>query len=109
MSEQIKLPTSEEHKKLISKLNINAKEIYSDIDNRIKSIIKQVENKEVAEEDYKAYTSSVTYDNEEYMDVSWRNIPIARIYPIKIKRELNKESGETRFDLSMQFMDLRNV
>jgi hypothetical protein len=109
MTEDFKLPISEEYQKILDKIKVNTDEIYEDINVRLKEIMTKLEGKVPSDEDMRKYSSKVHYQSEEeYMEVLWKEVPVARIFPIKIKREKLNDDGETKFDLSMKFMDLTN-
>ena len=89
------------------KLPDNAQEIYDSINDRIKSIMTKIEGHEPSDEDVKEHAGRIHHEEESYLEIIWRDTPIARVFPIEIKRE--KIEGDLyNYNLKQQFMDLTN-
>ena len=119
MSEQlpdfIKLPDNEEYNSLVQRLNINAQDIYDSINDRIKQIMEKVEGRMPSDEEVKEHATRIHIcadsddhiedDEGNYLEIIWRDNPIARVFPIDIKKE--KIEGDLyNFNLKQKFMDL---
>jgi hypothetical protein len=101
----IKLPDNEEYNTLLQNLNVNAQEIYDSINDRIKEIMTNIEGREPTDEEVKEFASRIHHEEESYLEILWRDTPVARVFPIEIKRE--KIEGDLyNYKLKQEFMDL---